>query len=297
MALRRRCFLVCLFPLVLLIIMALIATRHKDVSSVLDYQQYVRFFLPDESVNVKIDWKIVNVSSLTPEQIIEYLMWSNQTSCKLSHDFGGKMLKNPSGLDGQKAVCLDSQVAPKAGRCIVYSFGINNEWSFDEAMESYGCKVFAFDPSMKIGNHKHSRSVTFYNFGISGKDQFDNKKGWDLKTLSSIYSILKEIHQQADVNIDYLKIDIEWAEWEVIPDIIRSGMLAKVRQLGVEFHLSRNASLDTFYKRVNIIKAIEDAGMIRFDSKYNPWFKGKMPAMNNITASLGYEISWYQILP
>ncbi|XP_057381535.1 probable methyltransferase-like protein 24 [Daphnia carinata] len=294
--LRGRCLFVVLFSFVLLVVMALIATRHKDVSSVLDYQPYVRFFLPDESVNVKIDWKTVNINSLTPEQIIEYLMWTNQTSCKLSHDFGGKMLKNPSGFDGQKAVCLDTEVAPKAGSCIVYSFGINNEWSFDEAMESYGCKVFAFDPSMNTGNHQHSLGVTFYNFGLSGKDEVD-MRGWDLKTLSSIYSVLKEKNQHADVNIDYLKIDIESAEWEVIPDIIRSGMLAKVRQLGVEFHLSRNTDLYDFYWKFDIIKSIEDAGMIRFDSKYNPWFKGKMPAMNNITESLGYEIAWYQILP
>ena len=34
-----------------------------------------------------------------------------------------------------------------------------------------------------------------------------------------------------DAVIDYLKMDIEFAEWEAIPQIISSGMLAKVRQL------------------------------------------------------------------
>jgi hypothetical protein len=55
--------------------------------------------------------------------------------------------------------------------------------------------------------------------------------------------------------------------------------------------------INWFYDSVKIVKSIEDAGMVRFDSKYNPWFNGKMPAMNNMTESLGYEIAWYQILP
>ena len=67
---------------------------------------------------------------LTPREIIEYFYWSNRSSCQLVHDFGGQMLRNPSGLDGQKAVCLDSAVRPQSGDCIVYSFGINHEWSF-----------------------------------------------------------------------------------------------------------------------------------------------------------------------
>jgi hypothetical protein len=47
------------------------------------------------------------------------------------------MLKNPSGKDGQKAVCIDPQVAPQPGECLVYSFGIADDWSFDEEMEEY----------------------------------------------------------------------------------------------------------------------------------------------------------------
>ncbi|CAG2232362.1 unnamed protein product [Mytilus edulis] len=30
--------------------------------------------------------------------------------------------------------------------CLVYSFGINNQWSFDDAMANIGCDVFSFDP-------------------------------------------------------------------------------------------------------------------------------------------------------
>ncbi len=242
----------------------------------------------------EINWKTINVANITPEQIVEYFLWGNQSSCKLAHDFGGIMLKNPSGLDGQKAVCLDTEVAPKAGNCIVYSFGINNEWSFDDNMEKYGCKVYSFDPSMKREDHNRSSAISFYNLGISYQDKIESN-GWKLKTLSSIYSMLKPIH--GDVVIDYLKMDIESAEWGAIPDIIKSGMLAKVRQLGVEFHWYPHTELSYCRTWVEIVKSIEDAGMIRFDSKYNPWFMGNIPAFQNFTGSLGYEIAWYQNLP
>lgn len=70
--------------------------------------------------------------------------WSNSSSCRLSNDFGGAMAL--FGIDGQKAVCLDTEVRPIKGKCLVYSFGVNNEWSFEDTMDEYGCEVYAFDP-------------------------------------------------------------------------------------------------------------------------------------------------------
>ena len=192
-----------------------------------------KFKCPSETT----DWTKINVNTMTPKQIIDYFYWTNRQSCKLVHDFGGKMLANPSGFDGQKSICLDPLVRPKSGNCIVYSFGINNDWSFDEALEKYGCQVFAFDPSMGKQDHDHSEKVHFYNMGLGEKD-YTSDKGWKIRALDSIYKMLtKEAHLSQEKVIDYLKIDIELAEWKVIPQIIKSGMLKKVRQLGIEFHL------------------------------------------------------------
>ena len=91
-----------------------------------------------------------------------------------SHDFGGRIFLNPSGLDGQKTICLDPAVRPEAYKCLVYSFGIHYDWSFDEALEKYGCEVFAFDPSMNETNHNHSRWIYFYNLGLSDRDYINN---------------------------------------------------------------------------------------------------------------------------
>ena len=198
-------------------------------------------------------------------------------------------------IDGQKAVCLDPAARPTPGRCLVYSFGINNEWSFDEMMETYGCKVYAFDPSMKMASHSHSKGIKFLDIGLDDRDHIDPTNKWRLKSLSTIY------HQQLQHTgriIDYLKLDVEFAEWRALPQMIESGMLAKVRQLHVEIHLTKKDSIDKLRSHAALLKSIEDAGMIRFDSKSNPYYRGIIGALDNSTElSLGYDIAWYQILP
>ena len=64
--------------------------------------------------------------------------------------------------------------------------------------------------------------------------------------------------------IDYLKMDIESSEWLVLPQIRKSKMLTKLRQLGVEFNFETTGNLKQYQTLVGIIKSIEDARMIRF---------------------------------
>ncbi|KAH3882857.1 hypothetical protein DPMN_006803, partial [Dreissena polymorpha] len=48
--------------------------------------------------------------------------------------------------DGGKEICVDKPYRPRAP-CIVYSFGINFQFDFDEAVVNlFGCDVFANDP-------------------------------------------------------------------------------------------------------------------------------------------------------
>ncbi|KAH9512342.1 hypothetical protein Btru_039230 [Bulinus truncatus] len=50
--------------------------------------------------------------------------------------------------EGGWEVCDDPDVRPREP-CIIYSFGINNDFSFDDdAAKMYGCHVYSFDPSM-----------------------------------------------------------------------------------------------------------------------------------------------------
>ena len=111
-------------------------------------------------------------------------------------------------------------------QCLVYSFGSNNEFSFDDTMGSFGCQVFTFDPyaclilddgvkntTVITDDHERSKHVHFFRMGLYHEDIEMDDRGWKLKTLSSIYELFKPVH--GEVLIDYLKIDIEEAEWKV----------------------------------------------------------------------------------
>ncbi|KAI9562582.1 hypothetical protein GHT06_010037 [Daphnia sinensis] len=256
-----------------------------------------------------IDWKFHRVDELTMEQIITYVEWANSSSCRLSHDFGGNVIFT-AGVDGQKAVCLDPAVRPerasgawppvtkkKFNECLVYSFGIKNEWSFDEAMEALGCRVYAFDPSMNRTRHDHTSKIHFYDLGLSDRDEQrvdDQEKNWTMKSLDSIYHNL--LGHQGKI-IDYLKIDIERDEWIVLPQILSSGMMDRVRQMGVEIHLlspTGNNTLDEIRQNIKTLKSLEDYGLVRFDSKFNPW-SNDLKIIDNVEwwGYDAYELVWY----
>ena len=260
--------------------------------------------------NGPIDWAVQSVDDLTLDQITAYLSWTNKSSCNFSQYFGGSVVFT-FAIDGQKAVCLDSDVRPerasggwpvsvtKYTECLVYSFGIHDEWSFDEAMEKFGCRVYSFDPSMTSPNHNHTSKIHFYNLGLGDRDETwynDPKKNWTMKSLDSIYNNL--LRHQGKI-IDYLKIDIEFSEFIALPQILASGMMDRVRQLGMEVHLVQrektlNRSLKEIRDRVNVIKSLEDYGLVRFDSLVNPWaYYSCVVDGVDWTEYTAYDLVWY----
>ena len=42
-------------------------------------------------------------------------------------------------MDGYKYICLDNLVG--GGKCLIYSFGISNDWTFEDMMDSAGSIV------------------------------------------------------------------------------------------------------------------------------------------------------------
>ncbi|KAK3788434.1 hypothetical protein RRG08_049808 [Elysia crispata] len=57
--------------------------------------------------------------------------------------------------DGGWELCEDPLYSPRTTTtsstnttsCLVYSYGINNDFSFDDDMAKYGCEVHSFDPT------------------------------------------------------------------------------------------------------------------------------------------------------
>ena len=229
------------------------------------------------------------------ENIFRYLHWTNSTSCLFAVDFGfgiwnGRGVAAP---DGHKAVCLDQFIAPVYGQCLVYSFGINKQWSFDEAMDKFGCQVYSFDPSIGVENHNRTKNIHFYNIGLSGMDGI-NSSGWKMKTASSIYKMLAKSHGSSTL-IDVFKMDIEYSDWDAIPQMLRTGFLAeKVKQLAVEIHFNASDTLDNFQRRVGILQDLEGNGnFIRFSSRPNPWLLRSISILGDRQEYIGLELAWY----
>ncbi|KAI9553598.1 hypothetical protein GHT06_021519 [Daphnia sinensis] len=256
------------------------------------------------SVHVGVTWinDIKATESMTAEEIYRYLHWTNSTSCQTAIDFGLRILKNDGVIapDGYTAVCLDQSISPVFNNCLVYSFGIHNQWTFDEDMADFGCHVYSFDPSMNVGNHNRSERIHFYDIGLDGKNRLHPTTGWKMRTASSIYHMLTSQHGATTI-IDVLKMDIEFSEWDAIPQMLQSGFLTdKVKQLAVEIHFNPDDPLEAFRHRVQILRNLEATsqnrgagGFVRFSSRPNPWLKRPLKVLGGREDYTGLELAWY----
>ena len=143
---------------------------------------------------------------------------------------------------------------------VVYSFGLGRDVSFDMSLiRKYGCRVFGFDPTPKsiewvrheashpnfqtqpVALAKENGKLRMYQpqagtadevsasaavTNIAHRDYFDA----DCRNLET----LLQSHTQG--RCDYLKLDIEGSEYEVLEQAVENKSLANVGQLAVEFH-------------------------------------------------------------
>ncbi|XP_052700208.1 probable methyltransferase-like protein 24 [Crassostrea angulata] len=181
--------------------------------------------------------------------------------------------------DGGYNVCFSPPFGLKKP-CLVYSFGIGNDWNFDDAVSKiYGCRDLAFDPSLKdLKNHNRSNLITFQKIGLGGRNGI-NSKGWKMKTLSQ--HLKDEGHTKSI--IDYLKFDVEYTEWKILANILSDNSLDNVKQIGFEMHTPeflakfknknnpKHATVDDYLKMVKLLKGLEKKNFRKFNHRRNPF--------------------------
>lgn len=161
-------------------------------------------------------------------------------------------------LDGGWDICLAESYRPKPP-CLVYSFGINNDFSFDDAVSSnFNCTVRSFDPSMSAKDYRRSTNVWFYQIGIGGDDTANNR-GWKLRTLSTLIKSMND----TNIIIDYLKMDVEGSEWASLAQMLKDGSLSRVKQFGIELHIG-GTDTKTLVRIYKTLKQLEDQGFRRW---------------------------------
>lgn len=194
-------------------------------------------------------------------------------------------------------ICLDENYVIKKP-CLVYSFGIANDFSFDDDMAEHGCEVHSFDPSMKKNDYTRPSSVRFHAFGLSSytDDKFLPRKDiyvhdnetWTIMTLSLIKTALG--HKERD--IDVLKIDVEGHEWAVIQNLFEDKLFSHVKQFMLEYHLFPDWPPKSDYsKLLRTYKKLHDIGFHKFVTAMHPLTH--IPKRFNIQADVAYVNTKY----
>lgn len=266
----RKCYpiviLVLMFSFFTIIKRLVVGKSSISVSNALDKDAKIHrklsFASSGDLVNLPSKELIANMSYDELSSLYHRYVNSLQYNCK-------SILRLGTIEDGGWDVCDDYEFRPK-NSCVVYSFGIDNDFSFDEAVvKRYGCEVHSFDPSMKEGEYVKPKTVTFHDIGLSHENQRLRGKQWKMKTLKTIRRDLDHVK----IPIDILKLDIEEWEWFALPEMIYSGSIKDVKQLNIELHLS--IKILPNYKRylrcLYILKDLHDLGFRIFWTHRNLW--------------------------
>ncbi|TFK60244.1 hypothetical protein BDN72DRAFT_965783 [Pluteus cervinus] len=148
--------------------------------------------------------------------------------------------------DGGKWICGLTRLREKKN-CVIYSFGINYESSFEAAIlaNTKHCEIWGYDFSVKsfgpeIPWADQSRTH-FFPYGLAGKDSHGPDDKNPMYTLESLMRMNGHTH------IDLLKIDIESWEFDTLETFVKpyleggskhaEGSAFPVGQLSIELHV------------------------------------------------------------
>ncbi len=180
--------------------------------------------------------------------------------------------------DGEWCICPDAIDHSS----IIYSFGVGFDISFDLAIiERFGAQVHGFDPtplskdwiqrqSISSNFKFHSYGLANYNgvaefflplnHGVSYTMSFDVESKKEAKC--EVFRFETILEKLCHEKIDIVKLDIEGAEYDVIPDLLEKKN--RIGQLLIEFHHRMMKTEQGLERTKQAIKMIEDAGFSLF---------------------------------
>ncbi|CZS92019.1 hypothetical protein WAI453_000038 [Rhynchosporium graminicola] len=140
--------------------------------------------------------------------------------------------------DGGKWVCGMSRYEKDSRPCILYSFGVQNESSFEQEMlQRTNCEIWGYDFSVEAFGpaitDEYSSRTHFLKAGIGGST--------DEEKTPPFYSIQDLMKKNGHTYIDILKIDVEYAEFEAMTSLLShtASLMQEfpIGQMLMEIHL------------------------------------------------------------
>ncbi|KAK1219265.1 hypothetical protein PQX77_018032 [Marasmius sp. AFHP31] len=172
--------------------------------------------------------------------------------------------------DGGKWVCGITRVEKKRD-CVVYSFGINYESSFESAILDHTdhCQIWGYDFSVKSFGpeipESQANRTHFHPYKLGGEDvaAVPEKEEPPMYTLSTL------MKQNGHTHIDILKVDIESWEFDLLTTLVKSyrnaGLPLPFGQLQLEIH----AWHKSFKEFLEWWQMLEEAGLRPFWTEPN----------------------------
>ena len=144
---------------------------------------------------------------------------------RLTYKCPAPMVRLPAGTaDGGKWTCnADKLTAP----CIVYSFGSEGNYMFEQEMSKFGCQIHTFDCFGEYGGNLPP-NTRFHKWCVGGSNEVRDTRRYF--TIPTIMRILK--HSK----VDFLKMDIEGGEYDSLGTMMELPKEALPWQLAVEVH-------------------------------------------------------------
>lgn len=168
--------------------------------------------------------------------------------------------------DGRKVTCSPQLLNNPT--CLVYSFGSNNELSFERGiwrLSGKKCDIRVFDPTPRRWQRRVSKHVkdqfngTFYRIGLfDGTPIIVGKRSLAART-GTLLDIMQQLdHSSKRINI--LKVDIDGHEWGAFPSIFAACQAKQlvIDQLLIELHMDMgptNVTSDMVFTFFNLARA------------------------------------------
>lgn len=197
--------------------------------------------------------------------------------------------------DGGKWFCGIDRLAKQRTPCVIYSFGINGESSFEAELLKAAphCQVWGYDFSVSSfgpeieGNPALKSRAHFFPYALGGSDAPHSEPPY--------YTLQSLMKRNGHTFIDILKVDIEGAEFSSIDSFINyfapsssSQATLPIGQLQMEIHLrdehSQFAPFKTWWEN------LERVGLRPFYTEPNlPYIsivRGALPDLSEVCSNV-----------